>query len=727
MTAPSDSPAYTNDLAFLGAALDLLRLRARLRIYEREKAGLATRDPVLTMSEGETDPTGLMTELAEKSARHAAALEHSTFVPALIDLQRRFELDDFERDVLLLSLAPAIDGSFNALFGRAKGSSYRGPLDIDATLTILCDGFEERIARRQTFSLSGRLLRHNLLLVGRGTAVDGADAFLALELRLPGRLVTMLLGQTGEDEALRAFSQLLEPTETLDRVIMPTEDKRRLLELCALHDAYLKALADWGLKEAITYGRGVTLLFTGLPGTGKTLTARALAHHLGHRLLLVDASRLAGQPQHFEQNLENLLREARLQRAVLFFDECEGLFAAHNRFGGHVPALLQALERFDGICILATNMPKALDPALDRRILYRVAFETPSPSQREAIWDVHLPDKLPRADDVDVPYLARRFEFPGGYIKNAVLLAAGAAAARAAIGESEAQVTQRDLLEACYTQIRHRLGEYADRDVADLRLTDVVLPEDVKKQVLEVIEAVSAQAIVFREWGFGRKFNKGRGLSALFDGEPGTGKTLSAEVIAAELGLSLMRVNVANVVSKYIGETEKNLTRIFAEARGAQSVLLFDEADSLFAKRVEVKHSNDRFANMETNVLLQLIERYDGLVILTTNLKTAIDTAFERRLSFKINFPFPDPKMRALIWRQMLPETAPIAPDVTFEELGECFELSGGSIKNAVLRTAYRAAAQGVLMSMDLFEDAAKRECQAAGKLFRVTRREDSW
>jgi SpoVK/Ycf46/Vps4 family AAA+-type ATPase len=365
---------------------------------------------------------------------------------------------------------------------------------------------------------------------------------------------------------------------------------------------------------------------------------------------------------------------------------------------------------------------------------------------REAIWHVHLPSTVPLADDVDIPYLARRFEFSGGYIKNVVLLAAASAASRAVVeaanaaierGEepsvrdtalpASAMITQRDLMDGAWSQLRHRLAEYADRDVADLRLNDLILPPDIKKQIVEIIEAVSAQSMVFREWGFGRKFNKGRGLSALFDGEPGTGKTLSAEVIAAELGLTLMRVNVANVVSKYIGETEKNLTRVFAEARGSQSLLLFDEADSLFSKRVEVKQANDRFANMEVNVLLQLIERYDGLVMLTTNLKTSLDSALERRLSFKINFPFPDAKMRSTIWHQLIPDTAPLSDDVDYELLGECFELSGGSIKNAVLRAAYRAAARNSLIDMDLFEDAARRECQAAGKLFRSIKKNELW
>jgi SpoVK/Ycf46/Vps4 family AAA+-type ATPase len=726
-TAPSPA-AYDTDLAFLGAALDILRLRARIRIAARENAGLIARDPVLALSEPAPDLPALHEELASREAAHAAALAASgEFRPALLTLTESFALDAFETDVLLVALAPTVDTSFNTLFGRARGSTYRAPLDIDVALTLLLDDFSARVTHRQAFVPSSRLLRNSLILLSRGSSAEGGDPFLNLEIRLPSRLIGLLLGQQGPDETLEAFSRLLEPTETLDRVILPSADKQRLIELLALHDQYVQALGAWGLSDAIAYGRGVTLLFAGPPGTGKTLTARALAHHLGFRLLLVDATRLQSQGRDFEQHLDNLLREARLQRAILFFDECEGLFAAQNRFGGPLPALLQALERFDGICILATNVPKSLDPALDRRILYRVNFELPGPAMREAIWDLHMPPNLPRGPDVDLGYIARRFEFAGGYIKNTVLLAAGAAAARAVSGRGEGVILQKDLIEGAYTQLRHRIADLADRDVADLRLDDLILPDDIRSQVLEIIEAVASQSIVFREWGFGRKFNKGRGLSALFDGEPGTGKTLSAEVIAAELGLTLYRVNVANIVSKYIGETEKNLTRIFAEARGTQSILLFDEADSLFAKRVEVKGSNDRFANMETNVLLQLIERYEGLVILTTNLKTSIDTAFERRLSFKINFPFPDAETRSTIWRHLLPDTAPLADDLDYDVLGASYELSGGSIKNAVLRAAYRAASQQSQLTMELFEEAAKRECQAAGKLFRVARRDDSW
>ncbi|MCB9785584.1 MAG: AAA family ATPase [Deltaproteobacteria bacterium] len=721
---PAAVEPYGADVDYISDALEVLRLRCRRVLAEREVAGLVPRDPIATMTGSEPDPEALSAAETQARARLAARLEATAEPPAALRLQASFQLDPFELDVLMLALAPAIDGSFNGLYGRLKGLGYRAHLDVDVALAVLAGDFRDRIGRREAFGPGGRLLRHNLLLVGRG-GVDSGDDFLNLELRLPARLVALLMGIEGEDPALRAFSRVIEPTETLDQVVLPPAEKAAIVRLIGQHQGYRAALRDWGLEAAVAYGRGIVMLFSGPPGTGKTLTARAVANHLGRRLISVDASRLADQQRSWEANLDNLLREARLQDAVLFFDECEALFAGSQRGTGHLSALLAALEQFEGVVILATNAPQALDPALDRRILYRVDFETPSPSLREAIWQVHLPPALPLAADVDVPYLARRFEFTGGYIKNAVLLAASATASRVAEGSGPAEVRQADLLEGAWTQLRHRLNQYADRDVADLRLDDLILPEETKGQIREIIEAVAAQQIVFREWGFGKKFNKGRGLSALFDGDPGTGKTLAAEIIAAELGLGLYRVNVANVMSKYIGETEKNLSRVFGEARSAHAVLLFDEADSLFSKRVEVKQANDRFANMEVNTLLQLIERYDGLVMLTTNLKTSLDSALERRLSFKIAFPFPDAETRATIWRHLLPESAPLGDDLDYDLLGDCYELSGGSIKNAVLRAAYRAAATRQQISMALLDDAARRECQAAGKLYRVATRDD--
>ena len=219
----------------------------------------------------------------------------------------------------------------------------------------------------------------------------------------------------------------------------------------------------------------------------------------------------------------------------------------------------------------------------------------------------------------------------------------------------------------------------------------------------------------------------GKGICCLLKGEPGTGKTLCAEILAAELGMKLYQISIPKIVSKFIGETEKNIAKIFSTARANHSMLLFDEADSLFTKRVSVENAIDRFSNMETNMLLQEIERFEGIVILTTNLDKNIDDAFSRRIQFKIDFPFPTPENRAIIWRALVPKECPIADDIDFDDLGESFELSGGYIKNAVVRAAYRAAARQGEITYDDIEFAAEQECKSAGKLFRSASAQDDW
>jgi len=636
-----------------------------------------------------------------------------------------FALDAFELDVLLLALAPSVDPSFLGLFGRLKGLLGRAPLDVECALTILTEGLEERVARRAAFGPRGHLREHHLLQLRPG--LESSDPLLGLEIGMSASMISALLGVDALDPALAGFSSLEWPTERLEDVVLPEAIRARLEALVLHHDDVVGALASWGLDTAPSGGPGATVLLAGPPGTGKTLTARALAGSLGRPLLRVDTGRLDTSDLGLDNALDRVIRDARLQSALLLFDDCEGLFTPSRRATGRLAGLLAALERFEGVSLLTTNVPGALDPAVERRVLGRITLELPTPRLRREIWALHLPEGAP-TETLDLETLSRRFELSGGAIRNAILVAAHQAAARAARDGAtveSAVISQTDLENCAHEQLRHRLHETADRERSTRRVDDLILPADTLSQVSEILDAATARATVFREWGFGRKFTKGRAISALFDGEPGTGKTLAAEVIASELSLALYRVNVAEVVSKYVGETEKNLTRVFAEARVSSAVLLFDEADALFAKRVDVQAAQDRFVNMEVNTLLQLIERYEGLVILTTNLKTALDSAFERRLSYKIEFPFPEADLRERIWRHLLPPEAPVADDVDVKRLGASYDLSGGSIKNAVLRAAYASAAAGESLTMKRLEDAARRECQAAGKLVRVTREED--
>ena len=721
----SGEVSYKNHFEFLNDHLRRLELTlqqqlVRRKLQSHEMGGLESIDVSEATSKSLAEQVQTVSDRIRQKVQNTKRVDG--MLP-LLDIVDRFELDDFERDVLLLALAPALDKQFGRYFGWLRADPLRQQLDVDLALSLRCADMAERIELRRYFSPRSALVGNQLIALDRHRMETG-DSFLSLTIRLPQRILGWLLGEDNLDESLQGFTKILETDVGLDNVVLAESTKRAVMTMIANHSEFVTSLKEWSIDETITYGRGVVLLFVGPPGTGKTMTAKAIANQLGKRLLLVDPQQVFDLKRPVEDNLADLFREAKLQDAIVFFDECEGLFVHRNAGNQQLSLILSAIEHYDGMIILSTNQPDWLDPALDRRVLYRIVFNEPSTSLRRKIWDLHLPEKVPLDDDVNLDQLARTYEFSGGYIKNAVLVAINRALMRE---ERPVRIAHQDFEDAAMSQQRSKLQQFADRHRTPLRLEDLILPEETKRQVEEILDAARSRSIVLQEWGFGNKFTTGRGLSALFDGEPGTGKTLCAEILAAELGLPLYRIQVSSVVSKYIGETEKNLTRIFKEAAQSQCVLLFDEADSLFSRRTDVKTVQDRYANMEINVLLQLMERYEGLVLLTTNLKHSIDKAFERRLSFKINFPFPEAAYRAQIWQHLIPSTAPVADDIDFEAMSNAFELSGGSIKNAVIRAAYRAAARSTKIGMDDISEAAKQECAAAGKLYRVIANNDDF
>jgi SpoVK/Ycf46/Vps4 family AAA+-type ATPase len=249
------------------------------------------------------------------------------------------------------------------------------------------------------------------------------------------------------------------------------------------------------------------------------------------------------------------------------------------------------------------------------------------------------------------------------------------------------------------------------------RWEDMVVPVDVYHAMREMIAYVRHAERVYDKWGFGTRHQTAQGVSALLAGPPGTGKTMCASVMAHELDMELFQVDLSRVVSKWIGETEKNLAKVFDEAQRSNAIILFDEADSLFAKRTEVKSSVDRYANLEVNFLLQRIEAFSGITILTTNFEDTIDTAFKRRLTFRIRFEKPDAEARASLWAKVFPASCHLADDVSFARLGQAFEMSGGNIRNAALRAAFLAASEEHPVDMAACMTAAERECREMGNL----------
>ncbi|MBO4350113.1 MAG: ATP-binding protein [Proteobacteria bacterium] len=626
-------------------------------------------------------------------------------------LVRDFGLTQFESDVLFIALAPSLDAGFKQKLIAIHQNFALSVIDVGLALELFSPTFEEKVENRRAFLPAGKLIANHLLELN---PKPGAESQLQdMAIVLPSRIVCHILNMEA-DLNLDGFSRLVWPKTTLDQVMMPEKQLNQIMRIVNQYESCLDLKKSWNFEEIGGGGRNIIFLFTGPSGTGKTLMSQAIASTLKRPLLLVDAHELQSN-RSLEDNLDLLMREARLRRAVLLFDDCELIFASRAQGNRDLPLLLAALDAYEGLVILTTNIPTALDSALDRRVTLQIDFDILPTKLREQIWRLHLPPQLKLADDVDLHLLADKYEFAGGTIRNSVVVAMNHALAQAEGGELV--VTMKMLEDAAKTQIRNKIKKLADKTLTTLTLDDLVLPKKVKEQIRSLIASVRNRRTIFEEWGFGEKITKGRGICALFRGDSGTGKTLSAEIIANELGMTLYRVRIPAIISKYVGETEKNLEKCFREAGASGALLLFDEADSIFSKRTEVKDSNDRYSNMEVNLLLQEVERFEGIVILTTNLDAAIDDAFERRLNHKIDFPFPEARYRARIWKRLLPASAPITKDIDFEILGRDLELAGGNIKNSVVRAAYRAAERNLPIDMELLYAAGIQEYREMGKL----------
>ncbi|HEU4347617.1 MAG TPA: aminotransferase class V-fold PLP-dependent enzyme, partial [Actinoplanes sp.] len=390
--------------------------------------------------------------------------------------------------------------------------------------------------------------------------------------------------------------------------------------------------------------------------------------------------------------------------ALLFVDGVSALPPGSRRRA----ALAEALAEHSGITALADTQPWVASGDTPLGVL-EVTFGRPDPATRRAAWGRHLDQAGIASSAALARTLADRFSFGPARIAEAV---ASAVTAGGAGGPSPG-----DVFSAARRQTSHRLATLARRIEPACSWADIVLPPDTTTQLEELCARIGLRSTVLYEWGFDRKLPRGRGTSALFTGPPGTGKTASAEVVAGELGLDLFAIDLSTVVSKYIGETEKNLEQIFSAAAEADAILMFDEADALFGKRSEVRDAHDRYANIETSYLLQRMEQYEGIAILATNLRQNLDEAFTRRLQFVIDFPFPDDTQREGIWRVSFPAGAPLAADVDFAALARDFRLSGAGIRNAAVHAAYLAAARGEPIGAALLHRAVRREFQKMGRV----------
>lgn len=661
-----------------------------------------------------SDPA-LGQDARERWREFAAAMDELGDEVPLAGVRRRLDLDDFEVRCLLLAVGVQVDPDVLALVRQVGRESYSTTLTVRMVVEAFHDDPLSRYKARESFLPSGRMVRAGMISV-EPEREGGQDGVLASRFEVTQPTLRFLLGEASLSGAIGRIARLYTPEVDLEHVVVDPVHAAQVMELATHHTRYRKVIGDWGFERILPYGRGVTFLLSGPSGTGKTLFAHAVATEVGWPILAVSGADVA-EGESADRELRNLFAEASLRGAIVLVDECDALFGKRDR---RLAAAFLALESFTGLAILVTNHPDLLDEALERRILYHFPFEVPDTEMRLRIWMMHLPAEVPIAEKLDLQGLAARYDFTGGEIKNAVLVAVNRAIAK---DPETPRLTNAHLETGCRSQLRYALEALTVRTPPQVRLSNVVLPEKQTVEVGAVIAACRNQNVVLNQWGFGRRLATGKGITVLFDGPPGTGKTLTAEVIAGELGRPLYRIDLPEIVSKWVGETEKNIKRVFQEARISHAMLLFDEADALFAARSgEVKSSTDRYANMEVNLLLQEIERFPGIVILTTNHFGSLDPALVRRIQFRVRFEEPDEARRAGIWKTLCPKEAPLGDDVDFAKLAKAFVMTGGEIKNALMRAAYRAADRPDgerRLDQATLEAAARDECLAAGKLMR--------
>jgi hypothetical protein len=613
---------------------------------------------------------------------------------ALEWLERTFGLSSFDVAVLVVALAPEIDQRYGRLFGYLHDDVSRRRPSVDLVLNLLCGSTIERLEARSRFAPDAPLLQHRMLQL----VMDREEPYpslLSFGLRVDSQVIRLVLGESSLDPRLAQCAQI-EPVEGLIQGLAAVE-------------------IDAATREALPRGDGLgagvapRLYLHGPLDTRQHLTAVRLAADAGVCLLVIDLQRALHGANAVGELIRVAFREAWFRGTALLLSGVDAVRTDPSA----VDALTREVADSRVLTMLSGHNPWPPPGHEPDRVtgLVVVPFPFPDAKARAQSWRTALAAADIVVDEDDVDALADRYRLTSVRIAEAV-----ASAQHQAIWNSR-NVRVSDLFAAARAQSGQDLATLARKVKPTFGLDDLILPPDSRRQLEELRDRVSERQRVLEQWGFGRSLPLGRGISALFAGPSGTGKTMAADAVAGELDLDLYKIDLATVISKYIGDTEKNLERIFAAAENANAILFFDEADAIFGKRSEVRDAHDRYANIEIAYLLQRMEQYDGIAILATNLRENLDDAFLRRLQFIIEFPTPDQSQRERMWREFLPPEAPLDERIDFSFLARQFRLTGGNIKSIVLSAAYLASANGGRIEMSHLLRASWREHQKMGRI----------
>ncbi|HEY4178663.1 MAG TPA: ATP-binding protein [Kofleriaceae bacterium] len=693
-------PTFASPLEHLDKVLELVATIVERQILVAWETGRLLR-PDINDTRSATDmlfarglmPTPTGTERlgqldAQLAAIEAELADRTSPELPLVRLRDAFELSPSEERVLQFAIAAEMSVPTRNLLRYFANDVRRGVLDRTG-LEALVYGRAGRARLVEEVGPTGMLLERKLL-----ESIPGEESMMFQTLRAAPRVIELATGIVRlAAELERSVEHIPEPTG-FDEIVVDDERKEELTGL---------------LGQTSLFGATPIVVLSGPVGAGRRTLLGAAARAHGKGLLRVRTPDLPRDPAAFESAIRAVLREATLLDAMPVLLDVDRLVDAETGDRNRERALETALVSWRKPLAATARAHQAQPIKLGRGSIV-VDVPPMSEASRAELWRREL--GAHGGDSIDTVQLAARYAVTPGMLVHASRSARTVAAAR------DGRVTPADVQIGLRGAMDEAVSSLGQRVTKAPKWEDLIGPKETMDALQELVARIKHRRRVFDEWGFADKFTKGLGLSALFTGPPGTGKTMAATLVADKLALDIYQVDVSRIVSKFIGETEKNLAQVFDAAESGHAIILFDEADSLFAQRGEVKSSVDRYANLEVNYLLQRLERFTGITILTTNLASSIDPAFKRRMSFTVEFPMPEAKERERIWRTHLPTRACVdVADTDFKWLADRHEMSGGHIRNAVLRAAFLAASEERTIAFEHLKRAGEIEAHAMGRV----------
>lgn len=623
------------------------------------------------------------------------SLEKTINFPVL-DLCKIFGLNKTEYKILLLCIAPELDYTIGRIFSKFINAPNNKNPNINLIINLLTGEFDSefRFKYFPYFHLEMPLSKYQLIELEQEEKL-----FLDRKYSVDNRILNFILGNNLPSEELAGNFEVLE----LNKKDFGIHQNTKIFDS-------LKKLIESEILISDKFDSENFFFLTGSKGVGKLSTVSAVCEILEIPLSYFNFESLLVSKIEFGKLLELTFRECALRNCAIYLDRFE-ILLNENLKDSLLKTFVSKIKKYN-VFVFIGSTERVPFQLKDKSFCFN--FENPNFEERKGIWKNSFKEfDIPKLSENELNKLSNVFEFSPNQIRNTLKETLKANK----IANNGKTLSLQEITKNAFGESKSELHTLSQKISSNFNLKDIVLPKDQLEQLNEIKDCMDLRYKVLEDWGFGKKLSIGKGITVLFSGTSGTGKTMSAGIIGNELGLEVYKIDLSQIVSKYIGETEKNLSKVFGEAELSNAILFFDEADALFGKRTEVKDAHDRYANIEVGYLLQKMEEYKGMSILATNLKNNMDDAFTRRLQFIVDFPFPEEEQRKEIWRKIFPKEVPVG-ELDFDFLAEKLELSGGNIKNVALMSTYYAANKNRKVEMQDLLLATKREYDKIGKGF---------